>query len=114
MNEKLHKWLFDVKLAIEEIESFFKDRSKNYTDYKDNVLLKRAVERNLGIIGEAITRIIKSNPDIAITSSKSIIGLRNHLIHAYDNVSDESIWGIIVKHLPVLKQEVELLIQEFE
>jgi uncharacterized protein with HEPN domain len=36
-----------------------------------------------------------------------IIGLRNLIIHGYDTVSDESIWGIITIHLPKLKIEVD-------
>ncbi len=77
MDEKLRKWLYDVKLAIEEIDSFFEERPKDYTKYRNNPILKRAVERNPEIIGEAINRIIKVDPDISISSSKSIIGLRN-------------------------------------
>ena len=111
MDEKLLKWLFDVKLAIEEIESFFQDHPKNFTEYQNNPILKRAVERNLEIIGEAINRILKEDPDIAISSSKSIVGLRNQIIHSYDNISDEYIWSVIAKHLPILKMEIEALIQ---
>ena len=84
------------------IDSFFEERPKDYTKYGNNPILKRAVERNLEIIGEAINRIIKVNPDISISSSKSIIGLRNQIIHAYDNISEEYIWSVIVKHLPIL------------
>lgn len=49
-----------------------------------------------------------------ITNTKSIIGLRNHVIHAYDNISDENIWSILTTHLPKLKMEIENLIQEAE
>jgi uncharacterized protein with HEPN domain len=77
-------------------------------------MLKRAVERNLEIIGEALNRILKQNPEIAnqITNSKAIISLRNQVIHAYDNISDENIWAIIIKHLLLLKKEIEKLIVE--
>ena len=111
MDEKLLKWLFDVKLAIEEIESFFQDRPKSFTEYQNNPILKRAIERNLEIIGEAINRILRENPGIEISNSKRIVGLRNHIIHSYDNISDEYIWSVIVKHLPLLKTEIDNLIQ---
>ncbi|MFA9193459.1 HepT-like ribonuclease domain-containing protein [Flavobacterium sp. FBOR7N2.3] len=76
-------------------------------------MLKRAVERNLEIIGEAINRILKSDPTFEqkITNAKAIIGLRNQVIHAYDNISDESIWSILINHLPKLKTEIEILIK---
>jgi len=76
-------------------------------------MLKRAVERDLEIIGEAISRIIKRYPTFEnkITNAKAIIGLRNQVIHAYDNISDENIWSILINHLPKLRGEIEILTQ---
>jgi len=79
--------------------------------YRNNTLLKRATERNLEIIGEAVNRILSIEPDFPINNAKRIIGLRNQIIHAYDTISDENIWGIILHHLPNLKIEIEDLIQ---
>jgi uncharacterized protein with HEPN domain len=58
MDEVIKTWLFDILMAIEEIESFFFDRPKRYIDYCNDIRTKRAVERNLEIIGEAMNRII--------------------------------------------------------
>lgn len=110
MNEKVLKSLVDIKLATDEINMFFIDRPKIFSNYKTDLLLKRAIERNLEIIGEAINRILKIDPNIPIQNAKRIVGLRNQIIHEYDNVSDENIWGVIVNHLPKLSSEVELLI----
>jgi uncharacterized protein with HEPN domain len=65
------------------------------------------VERDLEIIGEAVNRIIRQDENFPIKNAQKIIGLRNQIIHSYDNISDENIWAIIQKHLPVLKLEVE-------
>jgi uncharacterized protein with HEPN domain len=111
MNERLLKSLYDIKIAIDEIESFFKDRNYSFDNYKKNLLLKRAVERNLEIIGEAMNRILKENPEISIENARRIIGLRNQIIHGYDSVSDENIWGIIFNHIPKLKEEINRLIE---
>jgi len=75
-------------------------------------MLKRAIERNLEIIGEAINRIITRDSSYSekITNSKAIIGLRNQVIHAYDNISDENIWAILINHLPKLKKEIDELL----
>jgi uncharacterized protein with HEPN domain len=54
---------------------------------------------------------MKDEPDFPLTNSKRIIGLRNQIIHAYDNISDENIWGIVINHLPLLKEEVFQLIK---
>lgn len=112
MDERILKWLYDIKLCIDEIDSFFKEEEKDFFKYRNNVMLKRAVERNLEIIGEAINRIITRDNSFTdkISNAKAIIGLRNQVIHAYDNISDENIWSILTNHLPKLKVEVDALI----
>ncbi|HEY9124564.1 MAG TPA: HepT-like ribonuclease domain-containing protein [Bacteroidales bacterium] len=111
MNEKVLKSLYDIKLAIEEIDTFFSTRDKRFDDYTNDLLLKREIERNLEIIGEAMNRILKEDPQISIDNAKRIVGLRNQIIHGYDSVSDENIWGIVINHLPKLKDEISKLIQ---
>ena len=74
----------------------------------------RAVEREIEIIAEAITRIKRVASEIEIANSKKIIGLRNRVIHSYDNVSEDIVWGVVVKHIPELKKEIEQLIKTFE
>jgi len=112
MTEKQLKLLYDVKLAIDEIESYFNKEAKTYENYKSNSLLKRAIERNLEIIGEAMNRLLNENPEFTIENAIRIIGLRNQIIHGYDSVSDENIWGIITLHLPKLKSEINSLINK--
>ena len=76
------------------------------------MILKRAIERDLEIIGEAVNRILKRDAEFSLENAKRIIGLRNQIIHAYDSISDENIWAIIQKHLPILKNEIEGLINQ--
>ena len=109
MKHKINKYLYDILNSINYIESFLGE-NRNFYDYENNHMLKRAVEREFEIIGEALNRILKINPNIIISNSRNIIGLRNHIIHAYDNIVDEIIWGIINKNLPQLKIEVKKLI----
>lgn len=113
MDERILKWLYDIKMSIAEIDSFFEGNEKDFFKYRKNIMLKRAVERNLEIIGEAVNRIIKRDSSFAeqITSAKAIIGLRNQVIHAYDSISDESIWSVLINHLPKLKTEIEVLLK---
>ena len=113
MDNRINAWLFDIQKAISEIEDFLKDRPKDFLKYRENTLLKRAIERELEIIGEALNRILKAEPKLEgkISDARNIIGLRNQVIHAYDNISDETIWSIIIKHIPVLKTEIDSLLQ---
>ncbi len=114
MKEKVLKSLFDIKIAIHEIDSFLPSTNLSFPEYKSNLLLKRAIERNLEIIGEAMNRIIKEEPDFPIHEAFRIVGLRNQIIHAYDSISDENIWAIIINHLPKLRAEVDKLTEEFD
>ncbi len=111
MNEKVLKCLYDIKFAIDEIDSYFLNREKRFDDYTKDTILKRAIERDLEIIGEAINRILTIEPEFPIQNARKIVGLRNQIIHAYDNISDENIWGIILNHLPNLKAEIGILIK---
>lgn len=74
---------------------------------------KRAVERNLEIIREAINRILKADAVflLKISDAIAIVGLRNQVIHAYDTISNETIWAILTNHLPKLKTEVNALLK---
>jgi uncharacterized protein with HEPN domain len=58
MDERILKWLFDIKFAIDEIDSYFENEERNFFEYRRNTMLKRAVERELEIIGEAVNRIV--------------------------------------------------------
>jgi len=112
MNEKVLKCLYDVKFAMDEIDSYFLHRQKRFEDYSKDIILKRAIERDLEIIGEAINRILTIDPEFPIKNSRRIVGLRNQIIHGYDSISDENIWAIIMNHLPALKLEIEELIKQ--
>ena len=103
--------MYDILNAITEIENFFIDRPKRFDDYQKDIRTKRAVERDIEIIGEATNRILKRDETIELSNSRKIVDARNRIIHGYDSISDETIWGIIVKHIPLLKKEVQSLLE---
>lgn len=111
MERSINKTLEDIRNAIVEVESFFETRPMRYDVYLSDVCLRRAVERNITIIGEAMNRLLKLAPDIEITSARRIVDTRNYVIHGYDSVTDNIMWGIVVRHLPLLKAEVEKLLE---
>lgn len=109
MDDYVYAWLFDIKTSIDEIESYFPN-GKVFQYYHEDLKTKRAVERNIEIIGEAMSRIMKIDPEIKISNSRKIVDARNKIIHGYDEISDDVIWGIVVNSLPLLKSEVETLL----
>ena len=112
MDKEIQVWLFDILNSILEIESFVDFVETNFQDYSSDVKTKRAVERNLEIIGEAVNRISKKDENLEITDKRKIISVRNRIIHGYDQVSDELIWSIITQYLPVLEKEVRQYLNE--
>lgn len=70
---------------------------------------KKAVERNLEIMGEAMKRIIRADSSIQINNALNIIGTRNRIVHGYDSISDEVIFTIVCQDLPKLRVEIENL-----
>lgn len=112
MDRVIKKYLWDIKNAIDEIESFFEIRPRQYEVYLNDLMFRRAIERNVGIIGEAVGKIIQIEPTINITDAKNIKGVRNYVVHAYDSLQPYTIWAIVIKDLPILKQEVITLLSE--
>ncbi|WP_366184582.1 HepT-like ribonuclease domain-containing protein [Flavobacterium ovatum] len=112
MDNDLKTWLYDILSSINEIESYYVETPKMFEIYQNDLRTKRAVERNIEIIGEAMSRILKQDPKIEISNSRKIVDVRNRIIHGYDSVSDAVIWGIVIKNLPVLQIEVEKLLNE--
>jgi uncharacterized protein with HEPN domain len=106
MESRISTSLYDIISSIEEIESYFEEKPKVFSEYKNDIKTKRAVERNIEIIGEAVNRILKADPKYQIENARNIIGTRNRIIHNYDNITDEMIWSIIINNLPKLKTEI--------
>jgi len=87
------------------IESF----SGSITDFNEflkDLKTQSAVERQLGIIGEAVNKFESLNPENSLKNSRKIVGLRNRLIHAYDAIDSSMVWVIIKRHLSPLKDEI--------
>lgn len=112
MDDHIKTWLYDILSSINEIESYFIETPKMFEIYQNDLKTKRAIERNIEIIGEAMSRILKENSEIEISNSRKIVDVRNRIIHGYDSVSDDVIWGIVIRNLPVLQKEVEILLNK--
>ena len=112
MDEYIEKHLIDILNAATEVESYFADAPKRFQDFQNDMLRQRAVERNVEIMGEAINRILKHDPDFILSNSRAIIATRNRVIHGYDSVTTEFIWSLVIRHIPALKKDVEEILGE--
>jgi uncharacterized protein with HEPN domain len=112
MDDKIKKYLEDILIAIDEIDVFFETLPKKYDVFANNLLLRRGVERNIGIIGEAMSRILKTDNTISITNARKIVDTRNYVIHGYDTLTADILWSIVINHLPLLKNEIKKLLEK--
>jgi len=110
MQLEIQKYLFDIQTSIDSINEYLGDK-RDFNHYQNNKLLRRGIERELEIIGEAANRILKTDTDFEIDNARKIVDLRNWVIHGYDKIDDVIIWGIISKQLPLLKIQVDELLK---
>ena len=110
MQDSIKKHLHDILIAANSIFEYLGEK-RDFDEYESNKLIRRAVEREFEIIGEATNRILKIEKEFPIENAERIISLRNYVIHGYDKVDNVIIWGVISRDLPKLKKEVEDLLK---
>lgn len=108
-HNKILKYILDIESIIQELEFILDLHNNDYNKFCENFISVRAVERDLMIIGEAISKIVQLDSNINISSAKQIIGLRNLIVHAYDAIDPSVIWKILKKDIPILKNDVSEL-----
>ena len=110
MQLEIEKYLFDIQTSINSINEYLGSK-RDFNEYENNKLLRRGIEREIEIIGEAANRIYKIDSTIKIDNVRKIIDLRNWVIHGYDKIDNVVIWGIISKQLPLLKNQIDELLK---
>src|SRR5699024_7028448 len=108
--ERTQKLLHDILRSIELVEVFSEDIN-DFEAYQKDYKTQSAVERQLVIIGEALSKIRKMDIGLGIKNDQQIIGFRNRLVHAYDSIDNASVWAILKRHLSRLKEEVKEIIE---
>lgn len=106
MKREIKKYLYDILTSINAVNEYLGEK-RNFFEYQNNKLLRRGVEREIEIMGEAMNRALRLDPNLKIENARQIVDTRNWVIHGYDKVDDVVIWGIVSKHLPNLKKEIE-------
>ena len=110
MDRSLKKYLQDILNAILEIEFFLESRPREYETFCTDLLFRRGVERNIEIMGEAMNQALKINPNLPITSARKVVDTRNLVIHAYDSLREDILWAIVIRHMQLLKEEIEKIL----
>ena len=97
--------LHDVVAAAGAISTFLAGRTLR--DYRQDLMLRSAVERQFEILGEAMTRALHTDPGLGerLTASRGAIDFRNVVAHEYDALSPATVWDIARHELPALAAE---------
>lgn len=110
MKDDIRAHLHDIRQAACAVKDFVV--SKTFDDYIRDDLLQSAVERKFEVMGEALTRIRRDDPEslATIREQRKIISFRNILIHGYDTIDDRIVWDVIKDDLDCLIEDAERLL----
>ena len=112
MRERILEGLERTLEAIDHINLFLGPQ-RNYNTYLHNLMMRRAIAKELDIIGIAMKKILDLEPTIPLTNARRIVDARNFLTHEYHRVDEQQVWVMINKHLPILKAEVEAILPTY-
>ncbi len=110
MTTETKKRLHDIRLAAEALVRF--TAGKKIEDFKSDEILQSAVERKLGIIGEAFVQLREDDPATAeqFADLRKIVGMRNRLVHSYDQLDLDVVWDTTIVHVPTLLEQVKSIL----
>ena len=111
MRRDARRYLWDALKAAEAVQSFL--RGRTYEAFVEDDLLRSAVERQLEIIGEALSQLAKVDPQIAdnVAELRRIIAFRNILVHGYAAIDYDTVWRLIEDKLPELQSNLTMLLR---
>ena len=114
MRRDLRKYLADIQQCISEVNLFI--NGKALEDYEQDVLVRRGVEREFTILGEAMKRIGQISPDLhtRIDHVREIADFRNVIVHQYHDVDDAYVWKMATGSLPILSQQIDAWADELD
>jgi len=110
MDDRTRAWLYEIIKAIQEIESYFEEHEKNLQHFTGQIVKKRAVERNLEIIGNFLGKVASTMPGSQLSQVDKITDTSSRLMKGDVQVSDDLVWDIITNDLPRLREEIHLMI----
>lgn len=111
MQREVSKLLYDAQQACRAVAEF--THGKSVDDYRDNLMLRSAVERQLMIMGEALYQASKRDESLSasISDVRRIINFRHVIVHGYASLEHDTVWGIIEHDVPRLAHEIEEILE---
>jgi uncharacterized protein with HEPN domain len=110
MDNRTRAWLYDILSAIQESNTFLEDEDRNQKNYPVNFCIKKALERNMEIVGLSLKNILNYLPSLNISNSEKIIDICQRLANVDDPVSEEIMKVALFEYFPKLKDDIHLMI----
>lgn len=106
--------LYDMLRAADAIIEFTEGRT--FEQYAEDLMLRSAVERQFEVLGEAMSRALRAEPDIqdTLVGARTVVDFRNVIAHGYDRLSDQTVWDVVEQHVPYLRARVLALLAQQE
>jgi uncharacterized protein with HEPN domain len=104
-------YLWDITDSCEAIIEFV--HGKDLSDYEQDRMLRRAVERELSIVGEAVGQATRHFPDLTASLGpvRQIVGFRNRIVHEYAEINPDIVWAIVQNEVPRLLERSAALLR---
>ena len=89
-------------------------KARHFNEYLADELLRSGVERQLEIVGEALTKLRKLDAATAalLADLPRIVGFRNVLVHGYADVDDKIVWGVVEANIAPLIRDLDRLLAQ--
>jgi uncharacterized protein with HEPN domain len=104
--------LWDAAEAARHVHEFAKGKTE--AEFRSDLVIRSAIERQLEILGEALNRLRRDDPDTAarVPDIDKIIGMRNIIAHEYGEVDDEIVWRAATTRIPALTPLLGELVED--
>ncbi|MCD8385603.1 MAG: DUF86 domain-containing protein [Bacteroidales bacterium] len=107
--DQLDKYLWDIIECIRKINRYLTLKGRRFDVFQNDTIYNDAIRWNVALIGEAMNKVLNLNPYINIRNARKMVSTRNYSIHGYDSFTDEMVWAIVIKELPILVEDIEAL-----
>lgn len=114
--ERAEDYLGHILNTLDRIQRYVSGKSS--ADFMSDTFLQDAVLRNVGILGQAASKLLADCPEYAALHPEiplaKIYATRNRIIHAYEEVDLEIIWNLIEFEVPALRPKIVAALNEFK
>jgi len=113
MNNEFLDHIEDILDGMEKAEVLLE--GVTYEEFESDFRINFAVVRALEIIGEATKRIPSSiRKKYPRIEWKAMAGMRDRIIHGYDNVDLRIVWEVVKKDISLIKPEIKKILRDYE